>query len=76
LFDLTADPQEKTPLDPKQHPVAMRYCRILLGVFLGAHDRGDWLSATQARKSVALKGEAADMDEATKAGLKALGYAN
>jgi choline-sulfatase len=76
LFDLKTDPHEQTELDPKTHPIAMRYCRILLGQFLGARDRGDWLSAVQKRKSVDLKSEAAEMDDATKAGLKALGYAN
>jgi choline-sulfatase len=76
LFDLQTDPSEKTELDPQKHPVAMRYCRTLLGQFMGAADRGDWLSANQTRKSVVLKQEAAEMDDATKAGLKALGYAN
>jgi arylsulfatase A-like enzyme len=76
LFDLKSDPRELEELDQKAHPIAMRYCRILLGQFLGARDRGDWLSAAPKRKSVDLKSEAADMDDATKAGLKALGYAN
>jgi choline-sulfatase len=76
LFDLKNDPHELEELDQKAHPIAMRYCRILLGQFLGARDRGDWLSANPKRSSVDLKSEAADMDDATKAGLKALGYAN
>jgi arylsulfatase A-like enzyme len=76
FFDLKSDPGEKVELDLKSNPIALRYCRILLGQFLGARDRGDWLSADQKGKSVELQGEAADMDEATKAGLKALGYAN
>jgi hypothetical protein len=53
----------------------MRYCRVMLGQFLGATDRANWLSAEQGR-SVNLSGENAEMDEATKAGLKAIGYAN
>ena len=61
--------------DP-EHPIALRYCRILIGQFLGSRDRGDWVSAVQKGKSVELSGEGVDMDEHTKAGLKALGYAN
>jgi arylsulfatase A-like enzyme len=76
LFDLKSDPGEKVELDLASHPIALRYCRIMLGQFLGARDRGDWLSAAPKGKSVDLKGEATDMDEKTKAGLKALGYAN
>ncbi|HKP58850.1 MAG TPA: sulfatase [Polyangiales bacterium] len=76
FFDLKTDPGEKTELELKSHPIALRYCRILLGQFLGTRDRGDWVSAVPKGKSVELKSEAADMDDATKAGLKALGYAN
>jgi choline-sulfatase len=76
LFDLQADPHELHELDLGAHPIALRYCRILLGQFLGTRDRGDWLSAEPQGKSVELTGEAADLDDATKAGLKALGYTN
>jgi hypothetical protein len=76
FFDLKNDPGEKVELDLQSHPIALRYCRILLGQFLGARDRGDWVSAVQKGKSVELTGEGVDMDEHTKAGLKALGYAN
>ncbi|HKU41481.1 MAG TPA: sulfatase, partial [Polyangiales bacterium] len=76
FFDLQTDPGEKVELELKSHPIALRYCRILLGQFLGTRDRGDWVSAAPKGKSVEFKSEAADMDEATKAGLKALGYAN
>jgi choline-sulfatase len=76
LFDLKTDPHEQREADPKTHAIALRYCRILLGQFLGARDRGDWLTANPKGKSVELKGEVADIDETTKAGLKALGYAN
>ena len=38
--------------------------------------RGDWLMAEPEGRSVELSTEAADLDEATKANLKALGYAN
>jgi hypothetical protein len=47
-----------------------------LGQFLGARDRGDWLNADPRGRSVELKEEDTDIDEATRAGLKALGYAN
>lgn len=76
FFDLKTDPGEKVELDLQSNPIALRYCRILLGQFIGARDRGDWLSAEQKGASVELSGEAAEMDEHTKAGLKALGYAN
>jgi choline-sulfatase len=76
LFDLEADPREQVELDIQAHPVAMRYCRILLGQFLGARDRGDWLNADPPQRSVELKGEDTEVDEVTRAGLKALGYAN
>ncbi len=75
LFDLERDPGELTELKIENHPIAMRYCRVMLGQFLGATDRAHWLAAEQGR-SVNLAGENAEMDEATKAGLKAIGYAN
>jgi choline-sulfatase len=76
FFDLKSDPGEKVELDLQSHPIALRYCRILIGQFMGARDRGDWVSAVQKGKSPDFKGEGVDMDEHTKAGLKALGYAN
>lgn len=75
LFDLESDPGELTELKIERHPIAMRYCRVILGQFLGATDRRNWLSADQGR-SINLAGETTEMDEATKAGLKAIGYAN
>jgi choline-sulfatase len=75
FFDLERDPQEQTELELGEYPVAARYCRVLLGQFLGALDRGDWLNAEPAGRSVELKGADADIDEATAAGLRALGYA-
>lgn len=75
LFDLESDPHEQTELELAEHPVATRYCRILLGQFLGALDRGDWLNADPPGRSIELKGDDADVDEATAAGLRALGYA-
>ena len=76
LFDLKTDPNEQKELDLASHPIAMRYCRIMLGQFLGAKDRKNWLSADQKAPSVELKQEATELDEKTKKELKALGYAN
>jgi uncharacterized sulfatase len=75
FFDLERDPQELNELDLAEHAVALRYCRVLLGQFLGALDRGDWLNADPPGRSVELKGDDAVIDEATAAGLRALGYA-
>lgn len=76
LFDLAHDPGEKTELDAKDHPIAMRYCRVLLGQFLGARDRGDWLNPDPKHASPVFNSEATDIDAETKGQLKALGYAN
>lgn len=76
LFDLEKDPLEQTELPIDKNPIAMRYCRTMLGQFLGARDRHNWLTADSSKQSVELQQEAADMDPKTKAGLKALGYAN
>ena len=75
FFDLENDPRELTELDMAEHPIAARYCRVLIGQFLGALDRGDWLNANPTGRSVELKGDDAVIDEATAAGLRALGYA-
>jgi hypothetical protein len=69
LFDLQTDPEELHELDQASHPIAMRYGRVLLGQFLGARDRGDWLSAEPKTKSVALKGTPVAIDPATRAHL-------
>jgi arylsulfatase A-like enzyme len=76
LFDLVNDPNEKTELPIDKHPIAMRYCRVMLGQFLGARDRRNWLSAEQKEPAIELKQEATEMDEKTRGELKALGYAN
>ena len=76
MFDLGNDPHEQVELNLSEHPIALRYCRILLGAFMGARNRGDFTNAEPARASVELKGGNAEVDETTKAGLRALGYAN
>jgi arylsulfatase A-like enzyme len=76
LFDLATDPHEHAEADRKLHAVALRYCRILIGQFLGARDRGDWLNPDPPGRSVVLHGEVADLDDTTRGGLRSLGYAN
>jgi hypothetical protein len=49
FFDLRTDPNEKRELPAGAHPIARRYCRILLGQFLGATDLGYYLPATQTK---------------------------
>lgn len=75
LFDLKKDPWERAELDHRKYPVAMRYCRTMLGQFLGASDRRNWLAAEQ--KDVAgLQAEETNIDQETSEQLKALGYAH
>ena len=45
IFDLQSDPWEKKELDGRANPIAQRYLRTLHGQFLGAQDRGKWLTA-------------------------------
>jgi choline-sulfatase len=75
MFDLTADPGEKTQLDASAFPIGRRYTRMLLGQFLGSTDRGDWLSADQ-KGGTQLKREEAEMDDTIRDQLRALGYAH
>jgi hypothetical protein len=49
---------------------------VLLGQFLGARNLGDWLSAEQRPAGKKFDQETAPIDEKTRQGLKALGYAN
>jgi arylsulfatase A-like enzyme len=75
MFDLVADPMEKAELDVSSFPIGRRYSRILLGQFLGATARGDWLSAEQ-KGGTQLQRENAEMDDTIRDQLRALGYAN
>ncbi|MGB5812868.1 MAG: sulfatase [Polyangiales bacterium] len=75
MFDLGADPEEKHELDATANPIGRRYTRMLLGQFLGATDRGDWLSAAQ-KDGTRLKQEDAEMDDTIRDQLRALGYAH
>jgi len=75
MFDLVADPLERHQLDPSALPIGRRYARMLLGQFLGATDRGDWLSAEQ-KGGTQLQRENAEMDDTIRDQLRALGYAH
>ncbi|MEM7136606.1 MAG: sulfatase [Myxococcota bacterium] len=75
MFDLEHDPAEKNELDASKHPIGRRYARMLLGQFLGSTDRGDWMSAEQAR-GARLDQENAEMDDTIRDQLRALGYAH
>jgi arylsulfatase A-like enzyme len=75
LFDLRKDPHERTQLDGSAFPIGRRYARMLLGQFLGATHRGDWLSAEQ-KGGTQLKRENAEMDDTIRDQLRALGYAH
>jgi hypothetical protein len=48
---------------------------MLLGQFLGATNRGDWLSAEQ-KGGTQLQRENAEMDDTIRDQLRALGYAH
>ena len=73
MFDLEADPGETQERDVSDFPVAGRYARVMLGQFLGATNRGQWLRARQDEVQALEAGEA-EMDEVTRAQLRALGY--
>ena len=72
LFDLKNDPGEQHEVDPRQHPVAMRYLRTLSGQMLGASDRSQWLSGGSGPSRV--QAEDADMTLELCQQLVALGY--
>ena len=75
MFDLESDPLERNAIDGASFPIGQRYARILLGQFLGATDRGDWLSAEQ-KGGTQLERENAPMDDTIREQLRALGYAH
>ena len=75
LFDLQEDPGELHEREVHDFPIAGRYTRILLGQFLGARNRGQWMRAQQ-DEVAPLESQSAEMDETIRAQLRALGYAN
>ena len=74
FFDLEADPGERQQLDVTSHPVAQRYCRIMLAAYSGATNRARWLEA-EPGQGVSFQQRNAVMDETIRAQLRALGYA-
>ena len=75
MFDLHEDPHERKELAAEMHPIGRRYSRMLLGQFLGATDRANWLSADQ-NGGTQLQEENAEMDDTIRDQLRALGYAH
>jgi arylsulfatase A-like enzyme len=73
FFDLETDPGEQHELDMSSHPIAARYCRVLLGQYLGAIDRAHWLDAEQ-RAATQMTGQSTTLDPAMCAQLRAMGY--
>jgi arylsulfatase A-like enzyme len=74
LFDLATDPTEQKELERSKHPIAARYTTLMLGQFLGARDRRNWLGAGQGQ-GVKLERENAAIDDTLREQLKAIGYA-
>lgn len=75
FFDLRADPGERQQLELTAHPIAERYCRIMLSAYSGATNRARWLSAEQGQ-GLSFQQRNAEMDETIRGQLRALGYAN
>jgi arylsulfatase A-like enzyme len=73
IFDLEADPRERTQLEMTAHPIAARYCRILLSQFVGATNRAQWLEAAQAA-GARVDSENAALDDTTRQQLIQMGY--
>jgi hypothetical protein len=74
MFDLERDPGERNELATNASPIARRYCRTMLSQFLWTNDRANWLSETRGTAR-ALRAADANIDQATEAQLRALGYA-
>jgi arylsulfatase A-like enzyme len=74
MFDLGSDPTEQKELERGKYPVPARYTTLMLGQFLGARDRRNWLRATQGQ-GVKLEKENAAIDDTLREQLKAIGYA-
>ncbi len=75
MFDIEADPRERTQLDMSARPIAARYCRILLGQFLRATNRAQWLEAVQGR-GAQVDSAASELDDTTREQLRQIGYMN
>ncbi len=74
FFDLRADPGEQRQIDDfRRHAIAIRYLRGLLGQYLGAADRGDWLLGGTGPSRV-LPGESSTIDRQLCEQLRSIGY--
>ena len=75
MFDLEEDPGEMRQLDRSNAPaIPLRYTRILLGQFLGASDRRDWLHAGTGGAARALPQTDSQIDADLCRQLEQLGY--
>jgi arylsulfatase A-like enzyme len=75
MFDLEADPNEQNELElGDQSRIALRYLRIMLGQFLGAADRGDWLSGAGGGVSRVLPQADSQIDAELCRQLELIGY--
>ena len=75
MFDLEEDPGETRQLDRSNAPaIPLRYARILLGQFLGASDRRDWLHAGTGQAARALPQTDSQIDADLCRQLEQLGY--
>lgn len=75
FFDLRRDPGEQNQIDGgARHAIPIRYLRGLLGQFLGASDRGDWLHAGTGGESRVLPQTESAIDAELCQQLRALGY--
>ncbi len=75
FYNLAEDPGEQREVNRHEHPVAVRYLRVMLGQFLGATDRRSWLDGQQG-EGTRFETQEAEMDDAIRDQLRALGYAN
>jgi choline-sulfatase len=76
LFNLRTDPGEDDQIDDgDRHPIAQRYLRGLLGQYLGATNRRNWLYPSDGEAPSALEsGGSVQYDATTCRQLAALGY--
>jgi choline-sulfatase len=74
MFDLGSDPTEQVELERAKYPIASRYTTMMLGQFLGARDKRNWLAGGRGQ-GVKLEKENANIDETLREQLKAIGYA-
>ena len=75
FFDLRRDPGEQTQIDdPQRHPIALRYLRVMMGQYLGASDRGEWLTGDALGPSRVLPQASSAVDAELCRQLRMLGY--